>query len=392
MTKTIAPWPCFSEEEISAVKNVLLSGKVNYWTGDECKTFEKEFASYVGRKYAIALANGSLALELALIGYDIGPGDEVIVSCRSFMASASCAIMRGATPVFADVDRTSQNISVESIKSKITNRTKAIICVHLAGWPCDMDAILKIAEEHNLIVIEDCAQAHGAKYKNSNIGSMGHISAFSFCQDKIMTTGGEGGMLLTDDETVYKKCWAYKEHGKSFDKIFNEERHPGFHWCIESFGTNWRMTEIQAVIGILQLKKLNNWVEQRRANSLKLKEAFGKSPLIRITEPESHIYHSYYKFYVFINPEMLKPDWNRNNIIENIEAEGIYCGSGSCGELYLEKAFKDQYEKTNFKPLPIAHELAETSLMFMVHPTLTDQDLKRTIEVCTKVFKQACKE
>ncbi|NLV94397.1 MAG: aminotransferase class I/II-fold pyridoxal phosphate-dependent enzyme, partial [Candidatus Riflebacteria bacterium] len=174
MTKTIAPWPYFSEEEISAVKNVLLSGKVNYWTGDECKTFEKEFASYVGRKYAIALANGSLALELALIGYDIGPGDEVIVSCRSFMASASCAIMRGATPVFADVDRTSQNISVESIKSKITNRTKAIICVHLAGWPCDMDAILKIAEEHNLIVIEDCAQAHGAKYKNSNIGSMGH--------------------------------------------------------------------------------------------------------------------------------------------------------------------------------------------------------------------------
>lgn len=392
MTKTIAPWPCFSEEEISAVKNVLLSGKVNYWTGDECKTFEKEFASYIGRKYAIALANGSLALELALIGYDIGPGDEVIVSCRSFMASASCAIMRGATPVFADVDRTSQNISVESIKSKITNRTKAIICVHLAGWPCDMDAILKVANEHNLIVIEDCAQAHGARYKGKNIGSIGHISAFSFCQDKIMTTGGEGGMILTDDEAVYKKCWAYKEHGKSFDKIFYEERGAGFNWCIESFGTNWRMTEIQAVIGSIQLTKLNTWVEKRRENALMLTKAFSQSPLIRITTPESHIYHSYYKFYVFIKPEMLKPDWNRNKIIENIQAEGIYCGSGSCGELYLEKAFEDLNKKINQQPLPNAQELSESSLMFMVHPTLTAQNLEKTVEICTKVFKNACKE
>ncbi|MBP5467883.1 MAG: DegT/DnrJ/EryC1/StrS family aminotransferase [Candidatus Riflebacteria bacterium] len=257
----IAPWPYFEEDEKQAALDVLNSGKVNYWTGTVCRKFEKEFAKYAGRKYGIALANGSLALELALIAYDIGPGDEVIVTCRSFVASASCVNIRGAIPVFADVDLDSQDILPKSIENKITSKTKAIICVHLAGWPCDMDKINAIAKKHNLKVIEDCAQAHGAKYRGKPVGSLGDVAAFSFCQDKIMTCGGEGGIFLCDDEEIYKRCWSYTEHGKNISILDN----PNNPVVIDSFGTNWRMTEMQAAIGLCQLKKLNDWVEIRRA-------------------------------------------------------------------------------------------------------------------------------
>lgn len=391
MSNSIAPWPHFSEDEILAVREVLESGKVNYWTGQSCKNFEKEFADYVGCKYGIALANGSVALELALIGHNIGEGDEVIVTCRSFMASASCATLRGAIPVFADVDQVSQNISIKSIKEKLTAKTKAIICVHLAGWPCDMDEINAVAAEHGLVVIEDCAQAHGARYKGKNVGSLGDISVFSFCQDKIMTTGGEGGILLTDDYEVFKRCWAYKEHGKSYDLILDKKQNTGFNWCIESFGTNWRMTEMQAAIGLAQLKKLDGWVEKRRENARALNEAFGGLPLIRTTVAPEHVYHSYYKYYVFIRPEFLKEGWDRDRIIVEIEAKGMYCGSGSCGELYREKAFEALWAHNGNEVLPVAHELANTSLMFMVHPTLTSENMASVIEISLDTLKRAQK-
>ena len=258
-----SPWPSFTPEEIEAVSAVLASNRVNYWTGDRCQEFERGFAEWVGTRYAVALTNGTVALDVALRALGIGPGDEVITSSRTFMASASCIVATGAVPIFADVDADSQNVTAETIAAVLTPRTKAVICVHLGGMPCDMDPIMALAAKHDLKVIEDCAQAHGARYRGRSVGSIGHIGAWSFCQDKIISTGGEGGMMVTDDEEIFKKCWAFKDHGKSYDAVYHREHAPGFRWLHESFGTNWRMTEIQSVIGRLQLQKLDKWVETR---------------------------------------------------------------------------------------------------------------------------------
>jgi len=283
--KALAPWPYFERDEINAVVAVLKSGKVNYWTGDEGRLFEKEFAAFAGCNHAVALANGTVALELALYALGIGPGDEVIVTSRTFIASASCVIMRGATPVMADIDPVSQNITAETIKAAITPKTKAIIAVHLAGWPCDMDPILKLAKKHSLKVIEDCAQAHGATYKGRPVGSMGDAGAFSFCQDKIMTTGGEGGMLTTNDEEVWRKAWEYKDHGKGYDAVYNRRHSPGFRWLHESFGTNLRMTEMQSTLGRTALAKLPTWVATRRRHAGILNSRLSQLEALRTTIP-----------------------------------------------------------------------------------------------------------
>lgn len=381
-------WPYFAPNEIEAVQKVLSSGKVNYWTGQEGHKFEKEYAAYTGRQHAVTLANGTLALELALRVLNLGPEDEVITTCRSFIASASSIVMAGAVPVFADVDPVSQNITAESIRSVCTDRTKAIICVHLAGWPCPMDPIMDLAKEKGLYVIEDCAQAHGAKYKNRPVGSFGHLGAFSFCQDKIMTTGGEGGMLVLDDENLWKRAWSFKDHGKSWDTVYRQEHPPGFRWLHETFGTNWRMTEIQAALGRVQLGKLDTWVIQRREKAARLIECFGNLDGLRTTEPPADIYHSYYKYYVFVRPERLKLGWNRDRIMQEINAKGVPCQTGICPEIYLEQSF----QKANLAPpkrLPVAKELGQTSLMFMVHPTLTDKEIDKTCKVVSKVLQQA---
>ncbi len=392
--------PFYSDEEKDAVQQLLLTGKVNYWTGEEGHAFERDYADYAGRRFAIAVFNGTVALELALMAYDIGAGDEVIVTSRTFIASASCAVMRGAIPVIADVDSESQNITCETIEKKITGRTRAIICVHLAGWPCDMDPIVELAKKHNLIVIEDCAQAHGARYKGRPVGSLGDVAAFSFCQDKIISTAGEGGMLVTDDEEVFKKCWSYKDHGKSYDAVYHREHAPGFRWLHESFGTNWRMTEIQAAIGRIQLRRLDDWVERRRANAARFNDAFAALPALRLTVPPADIYHSYYKYYMFVRPEKLKSDWSRDRIMEEVMAAGIPCYSGSCSEIYLEKAFDSLRGNDNAggmsapgpnARLPVARELGETSLMLLVHPTLTGQNIDDTIAAVSKIFSMATK-
>ena len=225
-----APWPVFASDEIAAVTRVLTSGRVNYWTGDECAAFEQEFAAAVGVKYAIALANGTVALELALKALGIGPGDEVIVPSRTFIATASCAVAVGATPVVADIDSDSGNITARTIAAVISARSRVVIPVHMAGWPCDMAPIIELATRHKLHVVEDCAQAHGATYHGRPTGSLGKCAAFSFCQDKIMTTGGEGGTLVTDDPALWRCAWEYKDHGKSWDATHNREHPPGFRW------------------------------------------------------------------------------------------------------------------------------------------------------------------
>jgi hypothetical protein len=380
-------WPFFAEDEIEAAVQVLRSGKVNYWTGQEGRQFEDEFAFFVGSKHAIALANGSVALECALKALGVGPGDEVVTTSRTFIASASCAVMLGARPVLADIDRDSQNITAESIGRVLTPRTKAIVAVHLAGWPCEMDEIVALAKERGLKVIEDCAQAHGATYKGRPVGSIGDIGAFSFCQDKIVTTAGEGGMITLDSDEMYEKAWAYKDHGKSYDAVYRREHPPGFRWLHESFGTNWRLTEVQSAIGRLQLRKLPRWVETRREHAAMLSACFAELPGLRVTAPPEHIGHSYYKYYAFVRPEALRPGWTRDRIIEAINAEGIPCFSGSCSEIYLEKAFPPEWRPQ--ERLAAARELGETSLMFLVHPTLTEEHIRATCAAVEKVMSIA---
>ncbi|MGZ8212124.1 MAG: DegT/DnrJ/EryC1/StrS family aminotransferase [Burkholderiales bacterium] len=387
-TASLPPWPYFASDEIEAVRGVLISGKANYWTGSEGTTFEREFAGFVGAKYGVALANGSVALELALHAVGVGPGDDVVVPARSFMATASCAIMRGARPVFADVDPMSGNVTAETVRAVLTPKTRAMIVVHLAGWPCDMDPLLELARKHDVKVIEDCAQSHGATYKGRVTGSIGDIGAFSFCQDKILTTGGEGGMLVTNDPLVWDRAWSYKDHGKSYDAVFNREHPPGFRWLHESFGTNWRMTEMQAAIGRQQLKKLPSWLAARRRNAELLDAHLTGVHGLRAPVPRGECGHAYYKYYAFVEPESLRSGWTRERIVEAINAEGIPCVSGSCSEIYLEEAFSD----TDMRPaerLPVARALGETSLMFLVHPTLSKRDVIDTATAIRKVMAVA---
>lgn len=387
---------------------MLLSNKVNYWTGTECRSFEQEFAAWAGTRHAVAVANGTLALDLVLKGLGIGPGDEVIVTPRTFIASISCVVNAGAVPVFADVDTESGNLTAATIAPMITARTKAVICVHLAGWPCDMDPIMVLAEQRGLKVIEDCAQAHGARYKGRSVGSLGHAGAWSFCQDKIMTTGGEGGMVTTDDKALWQAMWSYKDHGKSFAAVYERVHPPGFRWLHESFGTNWRMLEVQAVIGRIQLRRMPEWTRLRNRNAAIMTEAL--APFARAGGPlrlagfgcnrdcnESAsvgtacvqgCVHARYKFYAYARPEALAPGWTRDRIIEVINAHGVPCYSGSCSEVYLEKAF----DATDWRPaqrLPQARLLGETSLMWLVHPTLTEAEIARAAEVAAEVMREA---
>lgn len=389
-TKPFPPWPSFDQDEIDAVAGVLRSGKVNYWTGEEGRIFEKEFARFVGVDHAVTLMNGSVALEAALYSLGIGPGDEVIVTPRTFIASASCVIMRGAKPVFAEIDPESQNITADTINAAITPRTKAIIAVHLAGWPCDMDPIMELARKRGLFVIEDCAQAHGATYKGRYVGSLGHVAAFSFCQDKIMTTGGEGGMVTTNDRGIWSKVWSFKDHGKSFEAVHRPDQKPGFRWLHESFGTNWRMTEMQACIGRIQLRKLPDWLSTRKRNADILAKHMENVAALRITKPPEYIQHAYYKYYAFVRPDMLASGWDRDKIINAICAEGIPCFSGSCSEVYREKAFGAHDSHMDFR-FRVAQELGETSLMFLVHPTLSEKDMGDVAEAIEKVMSVAGK-
>lgn len=396
-----SPWPSFTQEEADAVRDVLLSNKVNYWTGAECREFEKEYATWAGTRYAVALANGTLALDVALHALGIGRGDEVVVTPRTFIASVSCVVNAGATPVFADVAPHSGNLSAETIARVLTPRTRAVICVHLAGWPCDMDPIMALAEQHGLKVIEDCAQAHGARYKGRSVGSIGHVGAWSFCQDKIMSTGGEGGMVTTNDEALWRRMWSFKDHGKSYAAVYEREHPPGFRWLHEGFGTNWRMLEMQAAVGRIQLRRMADWTAARVANAEAILSECRRHEALRVPDfrcnggrcevdcpARSGCVHAQYKCYVYVRPERLAEGWNRDRIAAEINARGVPCYQGSCSEVYLEKAF----DNTGWRPekrLPVARELGETSLMFLVHPGLTADEIKRTCDALTEVMNLA---
>lgn len=388
-----SPWPSFTQEEAAAVQQVLLSNRVNYWTGTEGREFEKEFAHWVEVPFAIALANGTVALELALRAVDVGPGDEVIVTPRTFLASASAIVALGATPVFAEVDRNTQNITADTVASVLSTRTKAIICVHLAGMPCDMDPILVLADSRGVAVVEDCAQAHGARYKGKPVGSLGQVAAWSFCQDKIMSTAGEGGMVTTKDRQLWSKMWSYKDHGKSWEAVYERSHPPGFRWLHESFGTNWRMTEMQAAVGRIQLRRMPEWTQVRSSYAKKIWERGHQVLGLRVPELPGWAEHAAYKCYVFVEPALLASGWTRDRVMAEIVKRGVPCYSGSCSEVYLEKAFDDAASGGKIwrpaQPFPIAKELGETSLMFLVHPTLTPDEVEKTCAVLEAVMREA---
>lgn len=389
-----SPWPSFTLEEANVVRDVLLSGKVNYWTGREAREFESEFADFVDTRYAIALANGTVAIDLALNALGIGAGDEVIVTSRTFLASVSSIVNAGAVPVFADVNVESQNITAETIAAVITARTRAIVCVHLAGWPCDMDAIMTLAQRYGCYVIEDCAQAHGARYKGRAVGSIGHVGCWSFCQDKIMTTGGEGGMVTTNDRALWSKMWSFKDHGKSWEAVYEREHAPGFRWLHDVFGTNWRITEMQAAIGRIQLRRMPAWTCQRLSNAQRIWRAASLCAGLRVPQfrcsgcsgacaDNTGCVHAAYKCYVFVDGS----EADRDAIMGRINEAGVPCFSGSCSEVYLERAF----DRTGWRPkerLPNAKLLGETSLMFLCHPTLTKSEIDKTCTVLQSVLSE----
>ena len=387
--KTVSSsWPNFSLAEAEAVSDVLLSNKVNYWTGHECREFETEFAAFTGSRYAVAVSNGTVALDLALIALGVGKGDEVIVTSRTFVASASCIVNAGATPVFADVSKDSQNITAETISRVISDRTKAILCVHFSGLPCDMDPIMDKARQHKLFVIEDCAQAHGAKYKGRSVGSIGHVGAWSFCQDKIISTGGEGGMVTTNDEELWSRMWSYKDHGKSWQAVYDREHKSGFRWLHESFGTNWRMTEMQRSDAF---RYSTAWNMTRMRNANAIWDAAFRCERLRVPistcatckkecSQIAACIHAAYKCYVFVEGT----EADRDAIMAEINSEGVHCLSGSCSEVYLEKAFYNAGLQPPSR-LPNAKKLGETSLMFQCHPMITEEEIQKTCDVLVKV-------
>jgi len=388
LNTSFSPWPSFTPEEADAVQRVLLSNKVNYWTGTECREFESEFAAWVGTSHAVALSNGTLALDVALKALGIGPCDEVIVTPRTFIASVSCVVSAGAIPVFADVEADSGNLSAETIAKVITPRTKAVIAVHLAGWPCDMDPIMALAADHGFKVIEDCAQAHGSRYKGRSVGSIGHIGAWSFCQDKIMTTGGEGGMVTTNDEALWRAMWEYKDHGKSHEAVYEKPHPPGFRWLHESFGTNWRMLEMQAAIGRIQLRRMTKWTALRTTHTAAILAACKSHAVVRVPKLPDASVHAHYKCYAYVEPDRLAASWTRDRMVDAIQALGVPCFQGSCSEVYLEKAF----DNTGWRPvkrLGAAKELGETSLLFLVHPTLTAEEIDKTVGAIHQVLTEA---
>ena len=392
-------YPYFNQNTQRRVQKVLKSGRVNYWTGNECKDFEKEFSNYHKVKHSLTVSNGSVALEISLQALNLKKRDSVIVTPRSFIMSASCVLNLGLKPIFADVDDNG-NMSIEGIKKVYNKSVKAIIVVHLNGLVCDLDPILNFVKKKKLFLIEDCSQAHGAVYKGKKVGSFGHISTWSFCQDKIMSTGGEGGMISTNNTKLWLKLWSLKDHGKNYKSVFNKKHNNQFKWLHDDLGSNYRMTEMQAVIGREQLKSLDKQIKRRNLianlylNGLKdyyLKFDILKKPrfkyqtyhLKKNSKKNNQYFHAFYRLNLFINRNKI----NQKKLIEQLNKSKINCGVGSCPEIYREKIFK----KLKFYPkkrLSNAKLLGETSLMFQINPYKSSTKVKLEINTIKKILNK----
>ena len=390
-------YPHFGKPIIKKVNQVLKSGKVNYWTGNECKDFEKEFSNYHNVKYSLSVSNGSVALEIALKALNLKKKDSVIVTPRSFIISASCVLNLGLKPIFADVDDNG-NLSIEGIRKAYNKDVKAIIVVHLNGLSCDLDPILKFVKKNKLFLIEDCSQAHGAIYNSKKVGSFGHLSTWSFCQDKIMSTGGEGGMISTNNKKLWLKLWSMKDHGKNYKSVFYKKHKTVFKWLHDDLGSNYRMTEMQAAIGREQLKSLDKQIKRRNliANLYltELKDYYLKYDILKKPNFKFQTYHSkknskiskqyihaFYRLNLFINKNKIK----QNKLIQQLTKNKINCGVGACPEIYKEKIFKKLklYPK---KRLVNAKLLGETSIMFPINPFKSLIKIKSEINLIKKIL------
>lgn len=337
-------WPQFCDEAKQAAMETLDSGKVNYWTGKKGVEFEEKFASFNGVGFAISTNSGTSALHTALAAMGIGPGDEVIVPSYTFIATSFCVLQAGAIPVFADVNRHDHCISVEDVERKITPRTKAIIPVHLYGNVCDMDPILELARKHDLRILEDCAQAHGATYKGRRVGSLGDAGAFSFCQSKAFTTGGEGGAIITSDENLAWECRSFRDHGYNVRERVRllelEQKLPYIH---DRVGYNYRLTEMQSAIGIHELARFESWnLANRQRNGQILLDSL--SELSEILYLPIHTAERQNGFFVFpITLNMDQIDCDMKAFLNALTAEGVPNHPVFWPQCYQESAYREQH-------------------------------------------------
>lgn len=388
-------YPYYPPTLISKVSQTLNSGKINYWTGNEGIIFEKEFSNYVNNKYSIAVSNGSVALEIALKALNLKKNDKIIVTPRSFIISASCVHNLNLKPVFADVD-INGNLSIEGIKKSYTKSIKAIILVHLNGLPCDLDPIIKFAKKFKIKIVEDCSQAHGAIYKRKPIGSFGDVATWSFCQDKIISTGGEGGMISTNNKKIWKKCWSLKDHGKNYYSVFYKKHKLGFKWLHDNFGSNYRMTEVQAVIGRYQLKYLNSQIKIRNIIATKIIEAlkifWKKYNLIQeinfkcsgcklknLKKKCNDCRHSFYRLNFFVNINRREKLY----LLNRLQNRNVNCNEGPCPEIYKEKIFK-KLKFFSKKRLINTKHLGRKSIAYHINPYATSNKLNYDIKILNK--------
>ncbi|NLE54435.1 MAG: DegT/DnrJ/EryC1/StrS family aminotransferase, partial [Lentisphaerae bacterium] len=351
VTNKLTGWPKFSEEAIAAVEAVMRSGKVNYWTGPKGMEFEKKFAAWQGSKYAISVNSGTSALHVAMAALGIGPGDEVIVPSYTFIATGFSVVQAGAIPRFADVNLDDHCISIASAEKLVTARTKAIIPVHLYGNVCDMDPLFAFAKKYNLFIIEDNAEAIGGEYKGRKTGTLGHINACSFCQNKTFTTGGEGGMVTTDDEDLVWAARSFRDHGYDVKERLNllelEQKLPYIH---NRVGWNYRMTELQSAIGLAELQRLDDWnMPNRRRNAHIVMDALRDLPQVKympIDTPERR--NGWFVMAFSLNIEQMTCDIAQ--FVKAAGAEGAPCWKVFWPQCHTEKAYMKQngFGRTGF--------------------------------------------
>lgn len=407
VTNKLVGWPNFSEEAITAVEAVMRSGKVNYWTGPKGMEFEKKFAAWQGSKYAISVNSGTSALHVALAALGIGPGDEVIVPSYTFIATGFSVVQAGAIPRFADVNLDDHCISIASAEKLVTPRTKAIIPVHLYGNVCDMDPLYAFAKKHNLFIIEDNAEAIGGEYKGRKTGTLGHINACSFCQNKTFTTGGEGGMVTTDDEELAWAARSFRDHGYDVKERLNllelEQKLPYIH---NRVGWNYRMTEMQSVIGLAELKRIDDWnMPNRRRNAHIVMDALRDLPQVRylpIDTPERR--NGWFVMAFSLNIEQMTCDIAQ--FVKAAGAEGAPCWKVFWPQCHTEKAYTKQngFGRTGFPfnskeytdaasvdyskvDVPNARWHETHTFTCFAFPTYTSSDMEQIAAALVKVIK-----
>jgi dTDP-4-amino-4,6-dideoxygalactose transaminase len=374
-TEPFPPWPHFEEEEKRAVRAVLDSDDVNYHRGECGITFERRFAEWVGVRHGLAVTNGGAALQCAVAASGAGPGDEVIVPAHTYVASDLAAVWAGATPVFADCERATLNVSAATVEPLVTDRTRAMIAVHMYGRPCDMDGLMALAEERGITLIEDCAQSHGATYDGRRTGAIGHIAAFSFCQTKHMTTGGEGGMVVTDDLELARLARAEAHYGTLYEAPDEDGRWKGVT-REPIVGYNLRMTEMQSAIGLAILDRLDDYVAKRRELAAFLTEGLADTALNPVPAGDRRT-HSYFRYDTLFDEDAA--DLSRDEYIRAVSAEGVPISTGSSFTNHQDPRFGVDAS------CPVSEEMGRRIVTLEVYPTIGRSDCDDVLAAIRKV-------